>query len=119
MAKTKKAKQEDGGAAEVAPPPSPFVPKWPFTGEPLGIVEHTGIMCYSARGPFWSTRLYQDKDRLLEALSRRDGGDPSYHVPRITTTELVRPPPDPVADQVAAFKTLRDKLEDGLDVKLG
>lgn len=53
----------------------------PFTKEPVTIVELVGSegqTFYMARGPFWFTRSFQDRNDLLWHLGFRDGVAPSF-----------------------------------------
>ena len=76
----------------------------PFLGSDLKIEELptglNGTTMYRARGEFWTTRLYGEKQMLLHDLSYRNGRAPDF--PRVlrlvqSVREVERPQSDPTA----------------------
>lgn len=71
----------------------------PFTGKKIEIIFSSGTATYMAKGPFWNSKLYKDKQELLHDISHRMGVAPRF--PRKVNIEIhdsVAPEPHPGAD---------------------
>jgi hypothetical protein len=73
----------------------------PFTGKLIDIVFSPGAGAYMARGPFWTSSLYKDKQELLHDISHRMGVAPQFsRKVTVKVREVEEPEPNPNADLV-------------------
>ena len=106
----------------LAPAESPVL-TCPFTGEELVIDEIpcgiNGVVMYRARGPFYDTKLYGEKQALYYDLSTRGGVRPSFSrvLRKVQGVRLIeRPNPSSPVDSNREINT--DFIGDVLKGKL-
>ena len=88
----------------------------PFTGERLEILHNAVVNAYYIRGPFYTTRMYCDRDELVWDFTMRGGVAPAFaRTTRIQVTDRGAPPSHPFQDWKDGHDKTKTDVEQRVD----